>query len=69
MQHGFLVESSFITKTINGRTAAVLILIGLEAAQEVGVFRLAVCAMELQGLNRLMREHKADKDAKVMKYW
>ncbi len=46
-----------------------LILIGLEAAQEVGVFRLAVCAMEPRGLSRLMREHKADKDAKVMKYW
>ena len=51
------------------KIVAVLILIGLETAQEVGVFRLAVCAMEPRGLSRLMREHKADKDAKVMKYW
>ena len=40
-----------------------LTLIGLAAAQEVGVFRPAVCAMEQpQGLSRLMREHKADID-------
>ena len=42
------------------KIVAVLILIGLEAAQEVGVFRLAVCAMEPQGHNRLMREHNTN---------
>jgi len=47
-----------ITTAPTEKTAAVLTLIGLAAAQEVGVFRPAVCAMEPQGLSRLMREHK-----------
>lgn len=52
-----------ITTALTEKTAAVLTLIGLAAAQEVGVFRPPVCAMEQpQGLSRLMREHKADID-------
>lgn len=35
-----------ITTAPTEKTAAVLTLIGLAAAQEVGVFRPAVCAME-----------------------
>ena len=41
-------------------SAAVLILIGWRLAPGTGAFRPAVCAMEPQGLNRLMREHNTN---------
>lgn len=50
-----------ITTAPTEKTAAVLTLIGLVARAPVIIkYRPAVCAMEPQGLNRLMREHNTN---------